>query len=86
MSLTPPHLYNTSQWYSEIEQVRIDRTSMLAIVGAIEVALMQGSWHKGTEKILKHAGRLMASRLLAQGYMAPGSTREAWAKLFGVRQ
>jgi hypothetical protein len=85
MTIYLPTEYNSPEWFHEHEEVRMDRLSMLALVGAIEIALTKHTWKPSTEKVLKNVGRLMASRLLAQGYIASGTAKEAWNRLFGVR-
>ena len=74
--------YNDSSWYREHEQVNIDRVSMLALVGAIEVALVKHTWSRETEQVLRVAGGLMAKRLLMQGLVLPGERRLSWERIF----
>lgn len=58
---------------------------MLALIGAIEIALLTKELRGGTAGALRRAGGLLVKRLLDQGLILSVERRRAWERVFNTR-
>ncbi|MBW2000411.1 MAG: hypothetical protein JRJ29_20935 [Deltaproteobacteria bacterium] len=77
--------FNDPEWYQQMEKIQIDRTCMLAIMGALEFALYHWDCKVNTRRVLRTIGRMMGQRLLDYGLRLSTERKQAWAKLFDLR-
>ena len=75
---------NDDAWFKIVEELHIDRISLLTIVGCIELAVRHPEYTGPSKSIAIGIGHNLATRLIQSGLKAPYYAAEAWKKTFNL--
>lgn len=75
---------NDGAFYTEICILKIDRISMLCIIGDLELALRHPDIPANCKAETRKIGRSIALRLIREGIILPEDVMESWRKTFGI--
>lgn len=75
---------NDKKWYKQMLQFNIDRSSLLGLVGLLELALRHPHLPKSSRERGVKIGRAFAWALLDDGLIVPDKVRISWEKTFNI--
>lgn len=75
---------NENEWFREEIKVKIDRVSLLTIVGDLELTLRHPDLPARTREMTKTIGSVFALRLIQDGIILPPQVIESWEETFGI--
>ena len=75
---------NDLMWYEEIDILKINRVSLLSIVGSIELTLRHPNLSPTLRETIRFLGKHLALRLLTEGLMLPDDVLASWRQTFQI--
>lgn len=77
--------HNSTEWFGRIEKIQMDQLSMATVCLALEYTLTRYSPKEPLASHMRGIGKLMATRLMNNGFIAPGKLVNSWEKAFRTR-
>lgn len=73
---------NNEKWLSKIEELKIDRISLLTIMGCVELAIRHPDMKGEVKTLAKYIGQGIYMHLNKKGLKLPRETRKNYEKTF----
>ena len=75
---------NDDDWYRELIDIKIDRLSLICIVGMLELALRHPGVKSHAREDTRSQGKQFVLRLIEEGMIVPYHVMESWSKTFKI--